>query len=75
MPCGSPNVTVVIGAENPVQAMQECSVVTASYYVGTRERGTIGVVGPTRMDYDRAVPAVSFFARSLSQTLTRLCGW
>ena len=68
------DMTVVIGAENPVQAMQECSVVTASYYVGTRERGTIGVVGPTRMDYDRAVPAVSFFARSLSQTLTRLCG-
>ncbi|MBV9851610.1 MAG: heat-inducible transcription repressor HrcA [Armatimonadetes bacterium] len=69
------DVTVVIGAENPVQAMQECSVVTASYYVGARERGTIGVVGPTRMDYDRAVPAVSFFARSLSQTLTRLGGW
>ena len=69
------DVSVVIGAENPVQAMQECSVVTASYFVGTRERGTIGVVGPTRMDYDRAVPAVTFFARSLSQTLTRLCGW
>ncbi len=68
-------VTVVIGAENPVLAMQECSVVTASYFVGARERGTIGVVGPTRMDYDRAVPAVNFFARSLSQTLTRLCGW
>ena len=69
------DVTVVIGAENPVQAMQECSVVTASYFVGRRERGTIGVVGPTRMDYDRAVPAVGFFARSLSETLTRLCGW
>jgi heat-inducible transcriptional repressor len=66
---------VVIGQENRVEAMRECSVVTAAYFVGARERGTIGVVGPTRMDYDRAVPAVSFFARTLSQTLTRLCGW
>jgi heat-inducible transcriptional repressor len=66
------DVTIVIGEENYIPAMQECSVVTASYYIGTQERGTIGVVGPTRMDYDRAVPAVNFFARSLSQTLTRL---
>lgn len=66
---------VVIGTENPVAGMQECSVITASYYVGSRERGTIGVVGPTRMDYDRTIPAVTFFAHALSQTLTRLCGW
>ncbi len=69
-----PDVTVVIGAENHVPAMTECSVVTASYYVGTRRRGTIGVVGPTRMNYDRAVPAVGFFSGALSRTLTRLAG-
>ncbi|MGI4787294.1 MAG: heat-inducible transcriptional repressor HrcA [Janthinobacterium lividum] len=68
------DVTVVIGAENHVPAMTECSVVTASYYVGTRKRGTLGVVGPTRMDYDKAVPAVGFFSRTLSRTLTRLAG-
>ena len=69
-----PEVTVVIGAENHVPSMTECSVVTASYYVGRRKRGTIGVVGPTRMDYDRAVPAVGFCSRALSRTLTRLAG-
>lgn len=68
------DVMVVIGAENHVPAMTECSVVSASYYVGTRKRGTLGVVGPTRMDYDRAVPAVGFFSRTLSRTLTRLAG-
>ncbi len=67
-----PDVAVVIGTENHIAAMQECSIVSASYYVGTRERGTIGVVGPTRMDYDRAVPAVGFFARALTRTLTHL---
>ena len=69
-----PDVTVVIGTESHIPAMMECSVVTASYYVGTRKRGTLGVVGPTRMDYDRAVPAVGFFSRALSRTLTRLAG-
>jgi heat-inducible transcriptional repressor len=68
------DVTVVIGTENHVPAMTECSVVSASYYVGTRKRGTLAVVGPTRMDYDRAVPAVGFFSRTLSRTLTRLAG-
>lgn len=65
-------ITVVIGEENRVAAMHECSVVTAPYYVGMRMRGTIGVVGPTRMNYDRAVPAVNFFASTLSSTLTHL---
>ena len=62
----------MIGRENPVEPLQECSVVTAYYYIGIRERGTLGVVGPTRMDYDRAVPAVSLMAKSLSDLLTRL---
>ncbi|MGO8671451.1 MAG: heat-inducible transcriptional repressor HrcA [Capsulimonadaceae bacterium] len=64
------HLTVVIGSENHVAAMRECSVVTAPYFVGTRLRGTIGVVGPTRMNYDRAIPAVDLFATSLSNTLT-----
>jgi heat-inducible transcriptional repressor len=64
-------VTVVIGQEHAFAAMQECSIITAPYYTGISERGTIGVVGPTRMDYDRAVPAVNYFAHSLSQTLVR----
>lgn len=70
-PNGS-EVMVVIGGENPVEAMRECSVVTAPYYIGTRERGTLGVVGPTRMDYDHTVPLVSFMARNLSDLLSRL---
>ena len=68
----NPVSAVVIGRENPLEPLQECSVVTAYYYIGTRERGTLGVVGPTRMDYDRAVPAVSLMAKSLSDLLTRL---
>ncbi len=66
------NVTVVIGEENQVEALRECSVITAPYFVGTRERGTLGVVGPTRMNYDRTMPAVEFMAQTLSELLNHL---
>jgi heat-inducible transcriptional repressor len=68
----SSHLTVVIGGENDAASMKECSVVTAPYYVGVKQRGTIGVIGPTRMNYDKTVPAVNFFAQALSKTLTYL---
>jgi heat-inducible transcriptional repressor len=67
-----PSVTVIIGSENPYAAMRETSFVTASYRVGDRAIGTIGVVGPTRMDYRRAISAVNAMARNLSELLTLL---
>jgi heat-inducible transcriptional repressor len=65
-------VTVVIGGENRVEALRECSVITAPYFIGTKERGTLGVVGPTRMNYDRTMPAVEFMAQTLSDLLNHL---
>jgi heat-inducible transcriptional repressor len=66
-------VTVIIGNEGPVQMLYECSVVTSAYRIGNRKGGYIGVVGPTRMNYDRAVSAVGLMARSLSMLLSRTC--
>lgn len=66
------NVTIMIGVENDYSPMQECSVVTTSYSIGTRTAGYLGVVGPTRMDYPRASAAVRLMARNLSQMLTNL---
>lgn len=48
-------IQVYIGAETPVQSMKDCSVVTASYELGDGMKGTIGIVGPKRMDYDKVV--------------------
>ena len=48
-------IQVYIGAETPVQSMRDCSVVTAAYELGGGMRGTIGIVGPKRMDYDKVV--------------------
>ena len=65
-------VTVVIGSENAYAPMQECSVIASPYRIGDRMAGCLGVVGPTRMNYDRATAAVGLMARNLSTMLTNL---
>ncbi|MBT9173683.1 MAG: Heat-inducible transcription repressor HrcA [Syntrophomonadaceae bacterium] len=47
--------SVRIGTENPLQEVSECSLVTASYMLYDRPLGTLGVLGPTRMDYGKVV--------------------
>lgn len=63
---------IQIGEEVPHLNFAALSVVSSPYFVGTRERGTIGVVGPTRMNYSRAVTSVRFMAGVLTELLTRL---
>ena len=48
-------IQVYIGNETPVQTMKDCSVVTATYELGDGMKGTIGIIGPKRMDYDKVV--------------------
>lgn len=65
-------VTVVIGGENPLGEMCDCSFVGAKYRIGGRVAGTIGVMGPTRMDYRRAVAAVQLMVSNLEELLNIL---
>ncbi len=51
----STGIQVYIGAETQVQSMKDCSVVTATYELGDGMKGTIGIVGPKRMDYDKVI--------------------
>jgi heat-inducible transcriptional repressor len=52
---GETGIQVYIGEETPVQSMKDCSVVTGTYELGGGRKGTIGIVGPKRMDYDKVV--------------------
>lgn len=52
---GDGEIQVYIGDETPVQSMRDCSIVTANYEIGDGLKGTIGIVGPKRMDYDKVV--------------------
>ena len=63
-------VQIYIGGESGVVPLDEMSIVTAPYEVEGRIVGTLGVVGPTRMAYERVIPIVDLTARLLSNALT-----
>lgn len=48
-------IRVYIGEESPISGMKDCSIVTASYEFGDGMKGTIGIIGPKRMDYEKVV--------------------
>jgi heat-inducible transcriptional repressor len=61
-------IQVYIGEETPVQSMKDCSVVTANYELGEGIRGTIGIIGPKRMDYERVLSTLRHLMRQLDAT-------
>jgi heat-inducible transcriptional repressor len=68
----SPGVQIYIGDESGLVPLDECSVVTAPYELDGRVIGTLGVIGPTRMAYERVIPIVDITAKLLSTALTQL---
>lgn len=65
-------IVVRIGDENANSTIKDCSLITASYSVGGQPVGTIGVLGPTRMDYGRVISVMHQLSTNLSGMLTRL---
>ncbi len=63
-------VQIYIGGESGIATLDECSVVTARYEVDGQVVGSVGVIGPTRMAYERIIPIVDITARLLSSALT-----
>ena len=61
-------IQVYIGSESPVQSMKDCSVVTATYELEDGFKGTIGIIGPKRMDYEKVVDALRNVKEQLSDT-------
>ncbi|MDD6196908.1 heat-inducible transcriptional repressor HrcA [[Clostridium] aminophilum] len=61
-------IQVYIGQENQVQSMKDCSVVTANYDLGNGLRGTVGIVGPKRMDYEKVVGTLRTLMSQLQNT-------
>jgi len=62
-------VQIFIGDESGYRVLDECSVVTAPYYVDGRVAGVLGVIGPTRMAYHRIIPLVAETAKALGMGL------
>jgi len=68
---GGMEISIRIGPENQVPALNDCSIVTASYRVGDHSSGTLGIIGPTRMNYNRVISVLEFMGRALSDVLSQ----
>ena len=64
-------IQVYIGDESPVSTMRDCSVVTATYDLGEGMRGTIGIIGPKRMDYEKVMANLNTLKKSLDGILDK----
>lgn len=63
---------VKIGRENNNTVLEDCSLITATYSVGDEQVGTIGILGPTRMEYSRVISLLSIFSKDMTAVLTKL---
>lgn len=64
--------TVSIGKENNNRAFEDCTLITATYDVGNNQQGTIAILGPTRMEYQKVISIVDYVTKDLSRILTKL---
>ena len=64
-------IQVYIGVESPIQTMKDCSVVTATYELGEGLKGTIGIIGPKRMDYEKVLKTLRNLITQLDATFKK----
>jgi heat-inducible transcriptional repressor len=67
----TPGVQIFIGEESGCRSLEPCSLVTSRYSIEGRVVGVLGVIGPTRMEYERVIPLVDITARLLGLALYR----
>nr|WP_197969864.1 heat-inducible transcriptional repressor HrcA [Mesobacillus harenae] len=65
-------ISIKIGRENENSAMEDCSLITATYSIGTEQLGTVAILGPTRMEYSRVISLLQLISTDLSRVLTDL---
>jgi heat-inducible transcriptional repressor len=58
-------VTVKIGQENEIKAMEDCTIISVPFENETGERGAIAIIGPTRMEYQKIIPLLNYISKNL----------
>ena len=66
------DISIKIGRENNNIAMENCSIISASYSIGDENIGSIAILGPTRMEYSRVVSLLNILSHDLTKVLTKL---
>ena len=64
-------IQVKIGVENNLEAMHNCSIVSATYSIDREPVGTIGIIGPTRMNYRRVISILESFTKDMTNSLSQ----
>jgi heat-inducible transcriptional repressor len=67
-------IQIIIGAENRLEPLRDCSVIRANYSVGDNGTGCIGIIGPTRMDYTHSVSVLNGILDNIKTVLQALTG-
>ena len=65
-------IQVKIGRENSATAMEDCSLISATYSIGEEQLGTIAILGPTRMQYSRVISLLQLFTRQITDGLKKI---
>jgi heat-inducible transcriptional repressor len=65
-------IQVRIGHENSEEAMADCSIITAAYTLNGRPAGSLSILGPTRMDYQKVISIMDYVTRDLSSWLDKM---
>lgn len=68
------DINVQIGNENEIAEIKDCSLVTTTYCVGNVVIGSIGVIGPTRMEYGRVISSLNHIKQKINQEINKLIG-
>jgi heat-inducible transcriptional repressor len=67
---GKSKVTIRIGAENPLEPIRTCTLISSTYRRGSIPVGSVGVLGPTRLDYENAIAVVTAASEYLSEAFS-----
>lgn len=65
------DITIRIGEENYIPEAKECSVISAEYSLGDSAKGTIGLIGPRRIDYSKVIAIMAQVMKELNKTLKK----
>ncbi len=66
------DINISIGSENQIEQFRDCSLITATYKINGRVVGSVGVIGPTRMEYSKVISVVDCMTQNLSEILTKI---
>lgn len=67
-------IQITIGNENNITEIKECSIVKTTYTIGDKQIGTIGILGPKRMDYSEVVSMLAYISKNIDDVLKKISG-